>query len=162
MRDLDNIVELGTGYLAGDLDTITPYGNVAILSVDDEAENGIASAIMPWIKEIDTRGPQVLRAVPADGEENVPLSSRVGIGFNEMIEPSSVFAGSIRLYDAQGNAVDGWGSGQEAIANYTPKQPLLPNMTYTIEVVVDGVRDINDNAIEYTFSSTFSTVGGSQ
>ena len=35
-------------------------------------------------------------------------------------------------------------------------------MTYTVEVVVDGVKDINDNAIETTFRSTFSTVGGPQ
>ena len=81
---------------------------------------------MPWMKDVDRDGPQVLRVVPADGEENVPLSSRIGIGFNEMIEPSSVFAGSIRLYDWQRNAIDGWGSGQEAIANYTPKQSCSP------------------------------------
>ena len=48
MRDLDNIQEIGRGFLPGDLDTVTPYGNIAVLSVDDEAEDGIASVVMPW------------------------------------------------------------------------------------------------------------------
>ena len=33
--------------LAGDLDAITPYGNVAAISVDDDAEDGVATAVMP-------------------------------------------------------------------------------------------------------------------
>ena len=38
--DLDNPVYYGQGLLEGDLDTFTPFGNVAILAVDDEAAPG--------------------------------------------------------------------------------------------------------------------------
>ena len=159
LRDLDNITEIGTGYLAGDLDTITPFGNVAILSVDDEAENGISSAVMPWTREIDSTGPEVLRTVPQDGESNVAPTARIGIGFNEMIEPSSVFAGSIQLFDSNGNAIEGWGSAQETIASYTPKKPLQQGMTYTLSILAGGIQDINGNAIEQSYTATFTTFG---
>jgi hypothetical protein len=160
MRDINNITEVGTGDLPGDLDTITPYGNVAILSVDDEAEDGISSAIMPWITEVDNQGPQVLRTVPADGEINVAPTARIGIGFNEMIEPSSVFPGSIQLFDSDEKAVDGWGSGQETIASYSPKEPLQLGTTYTLKIMAGGVQDINGNSVAENTEISFTTFGG--
>ena len=48
MSDRNNITEIGTGYLAGDLDTLTPFGNIAVLAVDEDAENEEASIVMPW------------------------------------------------------------------------------------------------------------------
>lgn len=157
--DLSAITELGRGDLEGDLDTVIPYGNVAILSVDDEADDDRASAVMPWRTDPDTAGPEVLRIAPRDGAEGVPTSARVGVGFNEPIEPSSVFPGSIRLWDDRGEPVEGWGSGQENVASYSPKQPLQPGTTYTIEVVAGGVRDINDNPLAETVTATFTTAG---
>jgi hypothetical protein len=159
LRDLGDIQVVGTGDLPGDLDTFTPYGNVGILSVDEDAEDGVASAVMPWTTAPDTAAPQVLRVVPEDGATGVALTSRVGIGFNEMIEPTSAFAGSIRLFDDQGEPVEGWGSAQEGIASYAPKAPLAPGTTYTLEVVAGGVQDINGNTLAETFTSTFTTAG---
>lgn len=160
MRDLGAITLVGEGFLPGDLDTFTPYGNVAILSVDEDAEDGVASAVMPWAAEPDTAGPAVLRVVPADGAVGVAPTARIGLGFNEFVEPSSVFAGSIRLWDAEGNAVDGWGSAQETIASFAPKEPLVPGMTYTVEVPAGGVQDLNHNRTTATFTSTFTVAGG--
>ncbi len=159
MRDLSNIQEIGRGNLPGDLDTITPYGNVAILSVDDEPVDGIASVVMPWRKEADREAPNLLRTVPVDGETGVALTGRIGLGFDEFIEPTSVFAGSVRLYDASGNAIDGWGSGQETIANFTPKEPLLPNTTYTVEVLAEGIQDLSGNKLASTHTFSFTTTG---
>jgi len=159
VRDLSAITEVGRGELPGDLDTITPYGNVAILSVDDDAEDGIASAVMPWTEAPDTAAPQVRRVEPADGAVGVATTSRVGVAFNEFIEPSSVFPGSIRLFDADGGAVDGWGSGQENIASYAPKAPLRPGTTYTVEVLSDGITDLNGNPTDATTTTTFTTAG---
>jgi hypothetical protein len=34
--------------LAGDLDTVTPIGNVAVLSVDDKADKDRGSIVVPW------------------------------------------------------------------------------------------------------------------
>ena len=114
---------------------------------------------MPWITEVDSTGPEVLRTVPENGQNNVALTARIGIGFNEMIEPSSVFAGSIQLFDANGNAIEGWGSAQETIASYTPKAPLQQGMTYTLTILAGGVQDINGNAIEQSYTTTFTTFG---
>ena len=159
MSDMSNIQEIGTGYLEGDLDTLTPFGNIAILSVDEDAVNDEASAVMPWMSEPDTNPPTLVRTVPADGEENVAITSRIGLGFNEFIEPSSVFAGSIQLFDQDGNAVEGWGSAQEATGNYTPKEPLLAGTTYTLKVMADGVEDISGNKLGETQTITFKTAG---
>jgi hypothetical protein len=159
VRDTNNIIEVGTGNLPGDLDTLTPYGNVAILSVDDEAEDDISSAVMPWHQDIDTTGPIVLRTVPDNGEENVSLTARIGIGFNELIEPSSVFAGSIQLFDQDGNAIDGWGSVQESIATYSPKEPLQQGTTYRLHIIAGGVQDINGNPTSEEAVTTFQTLG---
>jgi hypothetical protein len=158
-RDLNNITELGTGYLPGDLDTLTPYGNVAILSVDDESEDDIASAVMPWQTEPDTDGPIPLYINPNPGAENIPLTARIGISFNEMVEPTSVFPGSVRLFNKEGEAIEGWASAQENIAYFTPKEPLKPNETYTIQVMEGGVRDANNNAVETTQEQIFYTIG---
>ena len=159
MSDMTNITEIGTGYLEGDLDTLTPFGNIAVLSVDEDAVDEEASTIMPWRTEPDTNPPTLVRTVPVDGEENVPITSRIGLGFNEFIEPSSIFAGSIQLFDQDGNAIEGWGSAQEATGNYTPIEPLLPGTTYTLKVMADGVEDISGNKFSETQTITFKTAG---
>ena len=44
-RDMSNITvvgEVGTDIFPGDLDTLTPYGNVAMLSADDEADDDLS------------------------------------------------------------------------------------------------------------------------
>lgn len=146
--------------LDGDLDTITPYGNVVVLSVDDEPVDDIASVIVPWQQEPDTTGPTLLRVVPADGETGVSTTARIGLSFDEYIDPSTVFPGSVRLYDDAGNAIDGWGSGQEGLAHYTPKEPLTPGTTYTLEVMAGGIVDVNGNPVEATTTTTFTTAGG--
>lgn len=158
-RDISNITEIGTGYLAGDLDTMTPYGNVAILSVDDDAEDDIASTVMPWHTDPDVDGPIPLYITPIADAENVPLTSRIGVSFNEMVEPTSVFPGSIRLLDKSGTPVEGWASAQENIAYFTPKELLKANETYTIQVLEGGVRDINNNSVQTTVEQVFYTIG---
>lgn len=159
LRDLDNIVEVGTGNLTGDLDTLTPWGNVAILSVDADAVAGQASAVMPWTLEPDTAAPQVLRIEPADGATGQSTGTRVGVGFNEMIEPSSVFSGSITLQAEGGDFVDGWGSVTENIASFHPKEPLAPGTTYVVTVHEGGIEDINGNKVALQTTSTFTTAG---
>jgi hypothetical protein len=159
VRDLASPVLHGEAHLVGDLDTVTPYGNVALLSVDDDSEDDVATIVVPWATEPDTTPPEVWRVDPPDGATNVPVTARVGVGFNEIIEPSSVFAGSIRLYAEGGAAVPGWGSGQDGIASYSPKEPLAAGTTYTIEVVAGGVRDASLNAVAETVRTSFTTAG---
>lgn len=150
---------VGTADLDGDLDTVIPYGNVAVFSVDDDAEPDRASVIVPWAAEPDVTGPTVLRLDPLDGEHGVAVTSRVGIGFDEPVEPSTVFPGSIRLYDEDGAPVEGWGSAQENTAHYSPKAPLKPGTTYTLQVMAGGVTDLDGNPVAETLSATFTTAG---
>jgi len=158
-RDMDDISLHGEVHLTGDLDTLTPYGNVVVASVDDDAEDGLASSVIPWVEAPDTVGPEVLSIRPMDGASGVSPQIRIGVGFNEFIEPSSVFPGSIRLQDSQGRAVAAWANGHETIASYSPKAALTPGETYTVQVMAGGVRDINSNAIETTYTSTFTVAG---
>jgi hypothetical protein len=159
VRDVTAPVLHGEAHLVGDLDTVTPYGNVALLSVDDDSEDDVATIVVPWATEPDTTPPEVWRVDPPDGATNVPVTARIGVGFNEIIEPSSVFAGSIRLYAEDGTAVPGWGSGQDGIASYSPKEPLAAGTTYTIEVVAGGVRDASLNAVAEAVRASFTTAG---
>ena len=75
-----------------------------------------------------------------------------------MIEPTSIFPGSIQLLDENGNAVEGWASAQENTAYFTPKVPLKENTQYTIRVMEGGARDVNNNAISTTLEHTFQTL----
>ncbi len=156
---LPDITVVGEAHLPGDLDTFTPYGNVAVLSVDEDAEDDIASAVLPWRSEPDHQAPEVLMVVPTDGETGVATTARIGVGFNEMVDAASVFAGSIRLFDDEGEPVEGWGNAQESVAHYVPKAPLKPGTTYTIEIMAGGIMDLNGNRVAQTTRSSFSTAG---
>ena len=159
-RDPSQIELYGEVQLPGDFDTLTPYGNVMVGSVDEEAVDGVATAVFPWFETPDVAAPEVLRIRPVDGATGVAPEARIGVGFNEFIEPSSVFPGSIQLTDSQGQPVEGWCSGHETIASYSPVEPLQRGETYTVSVMADGIRDINGNAVAQTVSTTFTVAGG--
>jgi hypothetical protein len=150
--------------LEGDLDTITPIGNIAVLSVDEESITDQATALAPWQTEPDSAAPRVEFVSPAAGASAVELTSRIGIAFTEMIEPRSAFAGSVRLYqtgtDPALTRVEGWLSTQEHIVSFAPADPLEPGTEYTLELPAGGVVDYNGNAIAETFTATFTTLGG--
>lgn len=166
-RDWSSLVLHADADLGGDLDTFTPYGNVAILAVDDlkipDGAVGEASAVYRWAREPDTTPIEimsfggVLAVEPRDGATGVPVTSRIGVGFHEFVEPATVFPGSIRLWDADGAPVPGWANAQEATVSFTPKAPLRAGAAYTIEVLAGGVADINGNALATTVTTTFTT-----
>jgi hypothetical protein len=158
-RDMDNITLHGEVHLTGDLDTLTPYGNVVVASVDDDAEDGLATSVIPWLEAPDTASPEILSLRPVDGASGVSPQIRIGVGFNEFIEPSSVFPGSIQLFDSQGRAIEGWANGHETIASYSPKAALTPGETYTVMVMAGGIRDLNSNVLATTRTSTFTVAG---
>lgn len=162
VRDLGRITEVRRMMLAGDLDTIVPLGNLALLSVDDEAEPDRASAIVPWQSAPDTRAPRVSWAWPSDGATGLAPSSRFGVTFDELVEPLTAFEGSVRLYragaDPDAGRVDGVVSAQESIVTFTPRCPLPPG-AYVLEIPAGGVTDSAGNPIAETFRATL-TVGG--
>lgn len=157
-RDPANPVEVGRATIPGDLDTAVPYGNVMVLSVDDEAEDH-ATAMVPWTEAVDVAPPQVLRVDPPDGATGVRTTARVGVGFSEPVEAATTFAGSIRLYRDQ-EAVEGWVSVQENIASFVPKAPLTPGATYRVQVLAGGVTDLNGNVVDVDLETSFTVEGG--
>ncbi len=157
------ITEVTRLTLAGDLDTITPIGNVVVLSVDDEAEEDRGSAVAPWQLAPDTRAPRLTWSVPADGAIDVPVTSRVGFTLSELVDPKSAWPGSVRLYptgtDPAQTRINGYVSAQETIVNFAPFEPLAPGTAYTLEVPAGGLTDYSGNAIAESVTITFTTAG---
>ena len=76
-----------------------------------------------------------------------------------MVEPTSIFPGSVQLIAEDGTHVEGWAGAQENLGFFTPKEPLQPGTRYTFQVMAGGARDVNHNAITETVESTFRTAG---
>jgi hypothetical protein len=150
--DLDDTAEL-----TGIVEALVPWGNIALATATSGANHGESTAILPWTQQPDTTGPDVLRIDPPDGATGVAPTARLGIAFNEAIEPSSVFAGSIRLYAEDETPIEGWGNAQGTIASYTPYKDLVPGTRYRIEIRAEGVTDVLGNPVAATVTSTFTT-----
>jgi hypothetical protein len=140
-------VDEGTFLLRGDLDTVTPIGNVAIVSVDEKADPGRASAVIPWRAAPDDRGPTPGMTSPAQGELQVAPTSWVGVVFDEAVEPVSAHAGSLRLLDAWGRPVPGRYYVSENIVNFVPDAPMSEGW-HTLDLPAGGVTDVSGNPVE--------------
>ena len=145
--------------LDGDLDTLTPVGNVAVASVDDDANPGQSSAVVPWSTEPDTMGPRMELTSPSDGETWVAPTSRIGLGFDEMIESRSVHEGSLRVWTTDGDPVPGRFYTQENLVNFVPDLELSPETTYIVDIPSDGIADVSGNPTSRSWTFRFTTGG---
>ncbi len=171
ISDHANITEVNRMTLQGDMDTMTPIGNVAVLSVDDGAcavegsctPTEFGTAIAPWTTEVDTAPPKITWSWPHDGATGLATTSRIGVSASEFISVKSGWEGSVRLYETGtvpgDTRVDGYVNVQELIINFTPAEPLRPGTEYTFEIPAGGLTDYNGNAIEEPFQMTFTTAG---
>lgn len=145
--------------MPGDVDTLTPIGNVIVVSVDDDAVPNQASEVQPWALEPDARAPVVNMVVPRDGATDLALSTRVGVTFDEFVELGTVWRGSFRVQVAgTDQPIAGEYSGQEGAVNFWPAEPLRPDTDYEVVIPAGGVADHNGNAVVTEFRSTFRTV----
>lgn len=147
--------------LAGDLDFVAPVGQLAHLSVDEMATPNQGSSLAPWSAEPDRNAPVATWAWPAPGA-TVPVGSRFGVTFDEMIDVQSAWVGSVRLYRADAATPDegrvaGIVSVQETIVNFVPLCPLEPGVEYVLEIPAGGLRDVSGNAIATTVTHRFHT-----
>lgn len=157
LSNLSSIRRLRTFTLAGDLDTITPVGNIAVLSVDDAAAPGQSTSVVPWAQAPDVVGPHVSWAWPP-ANATVPITARFGVTFSEFVEPRSVFDGSVRVFETvSGRRVDGVLSAQESIVTFSPSRPLTPATSYTLWIPRGGVADWNGNPTPTAFTLTLET-----
>lgn len=161
VRDPAAITEVARMDLEGDLDTASPIGNVAVLSVDADAIADQGSVVVPYQTAPDARGPVVGWTWPTDGTDGLRTTSRLGIAFDESVDVLSAFEGSVRLYRSGGTPDEGRVpavvSAQETIVNVHPRCPLEPNTDYTLEVMAGGIVDFNGNAVAETTTITFRT-----
>ncbi|MEQ1506622.1 MAG: Ig-like domain-containing protein, partial [Myxococcota bacterium] len=150
-------VELVRVDVQGDLDTISPIGNVMIVSVDEDAVPGQASSVIPWQEAPDTDPPAVEWFRPADDARVVPVTARIGASFDEWIESASVFEGSFRVTDADGWPIAGTFDVQENIVNFTPTEPLPSDAAVRVTVPAGGITDLSGNPTAAEASWTFTT-----
>ena len=117
---------------------------------------------MPLAEDPDQTAPRATWVWPS-GEETIRLTSRIGVIFDEFVEPKSAFEGSVRLYrkgvDTAQGRVDGWISTQENVVNFTPKSPLAPNTTYVFEIPAGGIADFNGNALDEPLLQRLQQIG---
>ncbi len=155
--DPANITEVHRVELKGDLDTVTPIGNVAFAAVDSGANPGEATAVIPWQTTPDVDPPGLGLHFPAHGDTFQALTSRIGLSFDEMVEARSVWVDSVQVTTHKGELVVGRFNVQENLVNFTPDAPLLPDTTYVVRVPAGGVTDISGNAIAQETVFRFGT-----
>ncbi|HHO52914.1 MAG TPA: hypothetical protein ENK18_19075 [Deltaproteobacteria bacterium] len=149
--------ELARLEVSGDLDTMSPIGNVVVVSVDSGGDPGLASTVFPHRTEPDRQGPRGELVSPMDGATHQATTSRIGVSFDEWIERASVFEGSMRVADEHGVPVEGTFNVSEAIVNFTPAEPLQPDTTYFVSIPAGGITDISGNPTPTELSWRFST-----
>jgi len=158
--DITNLaapVEIGRAELPGDLDTATPIGNVLVLSVDKDAVQDQASAVVPFLGPLDRQGPRVELTSPSDGAILQLPRSSIGVAFDEEVEFKSVFPGSFRVFSEEGRAVTGTFSLQGALVSFSPAEPLAEDTTYQVSIPAGGVVDLSGNPTTEDYRFTFST-----
>jgi hypothetical protein len=145
--------------IPGDVDFITPIGNVAYVAVDDDAIDGQATAAMPQGLAPNTIPPEVNMVVPRDGATNVALLSRIGLTLTDFVDMASVHAGSFFVREVGTSApLAGTYSTQEGALNFTPAELLAPGTEYEIVVPAGGLLDAGGTPIATAFRATFTTV----
>ncbi len=149
--------EVGRIDLKGDLDTVTPLGNLLIASVDSDADEGKASMIAPWRVAPDTQPPRGGMRSPEDGTTDRPVTSRIGIVFDEMLEPVSAHEGSARVVTDEGVVIEVMAQVQENILNLSPRQPLPANTRIHVQLPEGGLSDVSGNRLAETVQWSFST-----
>ncbi|MCA9572826.1 MAG: Ig-like domain-containing protein, partial [Myxococcales bacterium] len=155
--DGTTLVEEGRFELKGDLDTVTPIGNVAFVAVDERADDGKATSLVPWSTAPDADPPRPGMTSPGDGATLQAVTSRIGVVFDEMIEPVSAFPGSFRVATEDGRPVEGLIQVQENIVNFSPRADLEPDTTYVVQLPAGGLVDLSGNALADTLTWSFRT-----
>ena len=157
----ETITEVARVDVPGDLDTISPIGNVALVSVDEKGDPGQATTVFPLDAEPDHKPPVAELHFPVDGASGQAVTSRIGIAFDEWVEWASVHRGSFRVVGPDGE-VTGRFNVQEAIVNFTPDEPLQPSTTYEVWLPAGGVADISGNPMDADLRFAFTTASAAK
>ena len=126
-----------------ELEVIGEFADPTLVDVEDRVVPGVASAN------------------PANGATNVPVDTVIEVSFTEVIDPTTVHAGTFSLRDDRywGPVVAGSlsVSADRRTVRFTPEQPLFAGHSYVTRV--EGVSDLAGNQAGFrTFS--FTTAAG--
>jgi hypothetical protein len=138
-----------------------PLGNM--LWIGDAGRDGTngtgnLSELFAHQSRPDSIPPSVMITSPANGQPRQAVTSRIGIGFDEEIDNRTLTTGTITVR-AKGSAtaIAGVYGHSMGTVNFTPDQPLQPNMTYEVVVKAGAVKDWTGNPIAGEFGFRFST-----
>ncbi|MDB5104164.1 MAG: hypothetical protein JWP91_1853 [Fibrobacteres bacterium] len=106
----------------------------------------------------DSIPPSVKFVSPANGQPRQPVTSRIGIAFDEEIDNRTLTTENISVR-AKGSSVPipGVFGHTMGVVNFTPDQPLQANTTYEVVVRAGAVKDWTGNGIQDEFGFRFST-----
>jgi hypothetical protein len=149
--------ELARYDVPGDVDTISPIGNVAIVSVDEGGLPGQASNVFPWQEAPDTDPPAIELVDPPAEAKAIAHTARIGLSFDEWVERATVFEGSFRVTDADGWPIEGGFNVQENVVNFTPREPLPADTVIRVVVPAGGITDLSGNPVAEELSWQFTT-----
>ncbi|RME51052.1 MAG: hypothetical protein D6795_08955, partial [Deltaproteobacteria bacterium] len=125
-------------------------------AVADVAGNPLAEAIEVEFTTEDGIPPAVLSVDPPDGATNVPPEVTLHVTFSEPIDEATLTPASVRLTDAGGGEVPLFLHLHEETLDIVPLSPLEGETTHTLHLA-GTITDRAGNALEETFSSTFTT-----
>lgn len=98
--------------------------------------------------------PAIVRTVPPRKKKDVPLNARIMIVFTEPVHSTTI--NGIRLMRGDAAVAGTATLGESGVAvTFSPDEMLLSLTDYRI--VVDGVRDLDGEALESRFESSFTT-----
>ncbi len=130
-----------------------PIGHILVASGDDK------TSIFAHQDGLDTKPPTVGHHFPVAGAINQPQTTTLGFVINETLDDLTLNDQTIQVRPLDGSPIkaDVTTTSYQVI-NYAPKEALLPNTTYEVKFVDDGVKDAVGNGMEeYIF---YFTTGG--
>ncbi len=105
----------------------------------------------------------VVDVSPADGSQGVDVQSPILVSFSDVIDPTSVFADTIRVGVVGSGAAEGTTSisvnGEGRVLEWNPQSPMVAVSTYAI-IVDSSVRSASGARLERDLTFTFRTGGG--
>jgi large repetitive protein len=143
---------------AGDFQWI-PLGHIVLASSSET--DASRSYLFSHRATLDTTRPTVGYHLPRPNAINQPLHTVIGLVINETLDSPTVTSQNVQLRPVGGAALSTVVIHTSYdVVSVVPDAPLLPNTTYEVRLVQNGVRDVAGNGFsEYSFRfSTGATV----
>jgi len=104
----------------------------------------------------DVIAPTVSVTSPTNTALAVPINRKVGIGFSEAMDPTTVTTNTIKMTGPGLTPVTGTVASANTSAVFTPSKNLAANTVYTL-TVTNGVEDLAGNTMLNNYVFTFTT-----